>query len=321
MSDLSILKTKDINNITELFDIHNDFMKMKKVGWIFRGQKKEKKNEPLKTSLEKALNSFKINKKEAPIIEKGLVRKFKRHSKVYLKNIPDSYQYMEWFALMQHYRAPTRLQDWTYSFFDAVYMAINDMEDNAEVWAINTNYIEEKAKEIIKRKNNIKNTSYKEDIDDIVKNDACVNIPGLFEKIFMDDLKAFVLPMNPHNLNERLIIQQGIFLCPGDIRKSFYHNLSSNFSLNDVNDDNIRRYRFLDDAKKKKEILQHLQRMNMNNAVLFPGLSGFAESLRTWLAFFPEQPNVLAGDTDYVKKDYLSRMDKCRFVNKTNKKK
>jgi hypothetical protein len=290
-------------------------MSDREVRWIFRGQEKEQDNNLLKTSLEKAIDSFKIEMKKAPEIEKGLLRKFKRHSAIYLKHTPVFYDYMEWFALMQHYGAPTRLQDWTYSLFVAVYFAVNDMKRDAEVWAINTNYIEKRAIKIIKEKAKFKNASDAE-MKKKIRNDSCAHMPRLFEEIFMKDPKPFVLTMNPHNLNERLIIQQGIFLCPGDITKSFYKNLRATFKSHkgtSINE-HIRRFRITDDADKKKEILRHLQRMNMNNATLFPGLSGFSRSLRTWLAFFPEEAKVLMGHNDDVMEYLYSKEKPCQML-------
>jgi hypothetical protein len=37
---------------------------------------------------------------------------------------------------------------------------------------------------------------------------------------------AFVIPVNPFMLNERLVIQQGLFLCAGDISIPFEDNLA-----------------------------------------------------------------------------------------------
>jgi hypothetical protein len=306
---------QDIQDMDDLFKIHIEFMDDRKVRWIFRGQEKEQDNNLLKTSLEKAIDSFKIERKKAPEIEKGLLRKFKRHSSIYIEHIPVFYDYMEWFALMQHYGAPTRLQDWTYSFFVAVYFAVNDMKKDAEVWAIDTKHIEESAIKIIKKKAKFKNTS-DEEMKEKIKNDSCAHIPRLFEEIFMNDPKPFVLTMNPHNLNERLIIQQGIFLCPGDITKSFYKNLRANFESHKGTSINkhIRRFRITDNVDKKKEILRHLQRMNMNNATLFPGLSGFSQSLRTWFAFFPEEHKVLTGHNDDVMEYLYSKEKSCQML-------
>jgi hypothetical protein len=213
---------------------------------------------------------------------------------------------------MQHYGAPTRLQDWTYSFFVAVYLAVNDMEENAEVWAIDTDYIKKNAIKKIKEKVKFKEKT-EEEIREIIRNDSCAVIPEYFEDIFMKEPKPFVLPMNPHNLNERLIIQQGVFLCPGDISEKFLCNLEECFPEPNSVNKNIRRFKIENNKKIKKQILMLLQRMNMNNATLFPGLSGFSESLRTLLAFRPQKDvGMLAGPPQLVK-DYLSEIAKVKL--------
>jgi len=137
----------------------------------------------------------------------------------------------------------------------------------------------------------------------------------------MDEQVPFVLPMNPHNLNERLIIQQGVFLCPGDISQEFEDNLRANFSdsyrkliENDlINKKNIRRFSITNTAGKKKKILQSLQRMNMNNATLFPGLSGFSKSLRALVAFpLKDDGGMLAQTPEFVI-EYLYNINKCNY--------
>jgi len=51
------------------------------------------------------------------------------------------HHFVEWLALMRHYGAPTRLMDWTWSFYVAVFFAMHDIppesEDNCAVWALN----------------------------------------------------------------------------------------------------------------------------------------------------------------------------------------
>jgi hypothetical protein len=65
--------------------------------------------------------SFGIDLGKAPRIESGLLRRFKRQAHHYISNPPEENDPLEWLALMQHYGAPTRLLDWTYSFFVALY--------------------------------------------------------------------------------------------------------------------------------------------------------------------------------------------------------
>ena len=51
---------------------------------------------------------------------------------------------------------------------------------------------------------------------------------------------------------------------------------------------------------------------DLAGTTLFPGLSGFSESLRTWLAFFPEEDKVLTGHSEDVMK-YLYSKEKLKF--------
>ena len=64
---------------------------------------------------------------------------------------------------------------------------------------------------------------------------------------------------------------------------------------------NLLKYDIEDSPRLRKEIIQNLLRMNMSRATLFPGLDGFAQSLRNWLAF-PDVLKLLPPDSDYVKK-------------------
>lgn len=124
------VEPEEIKELSQLFDLHRQFMpnerNVAEEDWIFRGQKID---EGLKTSLEQTINDYGLSMEDAPKIEGGLMRRFKRQSTSYLKTIPAEGNYMEWFALMQHYGAPTRLHDWTYSFFVAVYFAVNRLKD------------------------------------------------------------------------------------------------------------------------------------------------------------------------------------------------
>jgi hypothetical protein len=71
----------------------------------------------------------------------------------YTLHTPEADNVMEWLALMRHYGAPTRLLDCTYSFFAAVYFALEDFElEDAEgecaVWALNSDWIAERVGKI-----------------------------------------------------------------------------------------------------------------------------------------------------------------------------
>ena len=103
--------------------------------WLFRGHADNSK--PLATTLERAADRFAIPWSELPERELGLIRRFKRQLYHYTHDVPDKGNYIEWLAIMQHYGAPTRLLDWTRSFFAACFFAIDRSDTEAAVWVLN----------------------------------------------------------------------------------------------------------------------------------------------------------------------------------------
>jgi hypothetical protein len=76
-------------------------------------------------------------------------------------------------------------------------------------------------------------------------------------------------------LNERLTVQRGVFLAPGDVTVSFVDNLTaltgwdfeSNVTCFTIRPDRI------------SKLSEELRDANINDATLFPGLDGFTKSL------------------------------------------
>lgn len=300
---MSDLRAEPCDKFSDVIKLTKKFASRPKKlrSWVFRGQRKASWH--LETSLERQLNEFALPLKDAPEIERGLLRKFRRHCGNYISDVPDWGNYMEWFALMRHYGAPTRLLDCTYSFFVALFLTIIEARKNFALWAFDAGAFDNKACEILgpQKARLIKrgpqydpNLQFEED----------------FSEIFMSQSKQrFVCAMNPYKFNERLVIQQGVFLCPGDISESFEDNLVNMFDSSSEFNNNVKKYVFKYSIELKKEIIFYLQKMNMNRATLFPGLQGFAESLSTMLAF-PDVTTVLPEDSEYVRKRYAAKWPK-----------
>ena len=278
----------DITNYEDLYKWYKKLTKDKDTEpakgegtWIFRGLSDSIHD--LKTTLERAINDTDgLDLNNAIDIESGLLRRFKRGAKSYLSHIPKDNDYMQWFALMQHYGAPTRLLDWSYSFWVAVFIAVEKAKHNGKcrVWAYNT-------------KANKKLDSFFSNSEEIkcaqrIKTDDPNGLKAKnFETVFLRQLPiSFVCSVNPHDFNERLAIQQGVFLCPGNIKKSFEENLRSTFDNDDKKIKNHLKCISIDlNGGFKNKILKMLHRMNMNYATLFPGLEGYARSMKSLLAF------------------------------------
>ena len=271
-----------VRNWEQLINIYETYFHREGRGeeqWIFRGQGSSRWG--LQSSLDRTLATFVINQSEASRLEQGLLRRFKRQCYHYITDTPQEHDDLEWLALMQHHGAPTRLLDWTYSFFVALYFAVEDADKCSRavaVWAFNTEWMKKPFEALL--------SSYP-DARSCWKDDEAILQACTFKKLF---LRHGPIPLvgavTPRRMNERLTIQQGTFLCPGDVKQTFAENIISLLSKGKSESKaNFVKLVIYMDMQTRKDILLRLQHMNMNRASLFPGLDGFASSLKTLMVF------------------------------------
>ena len=240
--------------------------------WIFRGQSEDK---PLRTTLERGLLSWGIGLTRGPAIERALVREFRRRlrGEEYTR-VEDNTLYC--LALMQHHGAPTRLLDCTYSLFVAAQMAIKEGEKQKDhvIWCFNPSWMDTHFETLFGK---IKAQEHDKERTD-----------KTFVPIYMpcDNVKSFVHQENPFLLNERLTIQQGLFLCPGNTGQPFLENLCA--MDGSKSEDNVYKLRLKLTHTERAVFARMLKRMNLSSAALFPGLDGFARSLGEHLFHFNE---------------------------------
>ncbi|OHB60069.1 MAG: hypothetical protein A2167_08420 [Planctomycetes bacterium RBG_13_46_10] len=273
--------------------------------FIFRGQGP---HGDLKTSIERAFEEFEIDGNERPKFEKQLIRSFQRKAPYHLKGVgvPTLDNTLEWLSLMQNHGAPTRLLDWTYSFYRALYNAISkssrsrkDKLWESELWVMNTrwftNKTENKMRESInkapqsteeerERMEELLNflDNAKEEVKDY-KGLLANNRSKMVQYLMGEEPLPLVYNVTPIGLNERIIYQQGTFVLPGDITKCFMQNLEP-YKKNNCKD-HLFRIAIKLEHQGRNRIIEELNDMNINEAVLFPGLDGFARSLWMELAF------------------------------------
>jgi hypothetical protein len=200
-------------------------------------------------------------------IEADFVAEFQRGARNYLSRDETPQHLIEWLALMQHHGAPTRLLDFSRSPFIAAYFAfeicVPGTERQLAIWAINVKFLLTKAMEMLQQ-------DYGEELKD------CKHInEQLFEKLFYENTRSMVFPVEPFRMNRRYSLQQSIFVSTGNSYEPFMKQLE-----------------FLDSyisqaviklelpTMLKKEVLRDLQTMNLNRASLFPDLDGYAASLK-----------------------------------------
>ncbi len=260
--------------------------------WIFRG---DKSGAVLETQLERAFRDYDVPEAKMRQYEMEMIREFQRKGGLYLDREPDKDDVLEWLAIMRHYGAPTRLIDWTYSFYVAVHFALaNDLE--GVVWAFDAAKVNKP--ELVRTA--IAGHGGGPHLDELQRRlsgmDNVLTVRQQWDKL--DDLAIasylllterpvpLVFALNPFRLNRRLIIQQGLFLISGDIRLSFVENLRHSYGRDDRTiARHMHRIVLRPDKKERNRILRELRSMNIMTEVLFPDLSGFARSLVNRLAY------------------------------------
>lgn len=174
---------------------------------------------------------------------------------------------------MQHFGAPSRLLDWTHSFYVGLYFAIKDLDQGsngeAALWAVDWRWVESEihgaSKPIFDKDRNLQKLNH-------------------FRELLGPNTKPGILKVNAFRLNARLVVQQGTFLASKDISKPFEENLDQVLAIaKDASNNRVIKVRISDHARN--EVLQRLIRMNINEASLFPDLQGFSSSLKHLLVF------------------------------------
>jgi hypothetical protein len=224
--------------------------------WIFRGQANA--DWGLETSIERT--DFKWTNQKAELV---LISEFQRgvHNFVDDKRLPQNL--LGWLALMQHHGTPTRMLDFTTSPYVAAYFALSEMEKSSAIWAINNSWLSKETKKRITEKDYY--TSYGQ-VD--------FNNDYIFEKTILKNEFNFVTKVSPHERNQRIYYQQGLHVVPGNTSISFMENLKSMSNL----EENVEKIKLAPELRF--EALQDLLNMNINRATLFPGIDGFAISVK-----------------------------------------
>ncbi len=236
--------------------------------WIYRGQSEDW---PLKTSLERACERSNIKLHDAPSLEQSLITNFRRR---YDGNdqqfvLSDTLYCL---ALMQHHGAPTRLLDWTYSPYVALYFALEFSYGSSVVWCVNQMWWSKKARLIMGDRRYEQRNKYE------TRNDAS------FIPLYMNEKPYKMVGLeNPFFFNQRLNIQQGVFLCSGNVAVSFEENLKALEEWQNANA--VIKIQCEMSIEDRLRALKELHKMNIHRESLFPGLDGFAQALshRLWL--------------------------------------
>jgi hypothetical protein len=174
---------------------------------------------------------------------------------------------------------PTHLLDFTLSPYVALFFALRERPTgcgecspaHAALWAIHHVVLQSFAKKTLGIKSSAGGAELRTALDNLVRQDADVQ---------------FVAPIQPFLMNERLAAQQGIFLCPSTLTlpMDILFSQPADFRLfvdpkeKKISDSFARK--LIIPFSQRPDILRELNRMNINSASLFPGMDGYARSIR-----------------------------------------
>jgi len=173
--------------------------------WIFRGQRDSSWG--LNTSLDRATSL--IPKQMA---EHLVYRAFTRNAHNYLQAHEMPIDLLEWFALMQHHGAPTRLLDWTHSPYVACLFAVEDAtakNGGSAVWAVDGSWLKQQGRDVIRRhlSNDPKYKAFKKGSDIWDKDD--------FKAVFQEHKLPVVMPAEPYRRMNASRSKTACFSVPG----------------------------------------------------------------------------------------------------------
>src|SRR6516225_6734614 len=215
------------------------------LNWAFRGERDERW--PLYSSLSRYLRDFGVVRRAWAEQESRILRIFKRKAHQFLDKPPDSDDDFQWLALMQHYGAPTRLIDFSWSPYVAAFFALERTLNDGVVWAMNPGAVTSSRAEQPRR------------MDPRVK--------GNLSRYYLKGDHRFIWMGEPHIMNRRLIAQSGTFAVPGVLDVPIEEILSDSGNI---------MAKFAMAHAVRDTGMRELYRMNITYATLFPGLDGLA---------------------------------------------
>lgn len=226
------------------------------VNWIYRGHSDA--DWPLQSTLARRFRAAEIDPRAWPDQEKRILRIFKRKAHLFLDHIPDDQDSFRWLGMMQHHGAPTRLLDFTYSFYVAAFFALESAMKDAAIWAVSLSALSEGWPRVLAGEQ-----------DEIYPN---LRHEGYYEKYFLENNHSFVAFGDPMIMNQRLIAQSGTFIIPSTLTDPVEAILSQS------NPKALVKY-VLHTDKLRTVAMRKLYSMNITYYTLFPGLDGLARSM------------------------------------------
>jgi hypothetical protein len=259
--------------------------------WVFRGLPDSRYDlEPSIVRHDKSMSWF--------TLEKLVAQEFRSHARMHLTSalLPDAGDEFTWLAQMQHYSVPTRLLDFTYSPFVALYFAMSgkgkdERRSHIRLWAVDADAVNNRFKNVTfsadyqARKRAGEKIDRRVKVDDFyTEGDSVTSEILALQDLITESLLArgtrrgemerqgCVAVASPRGFNRRLASQQAVFLV------NCAENLELRESLNKMMESHRAEWCKALDIKTTEipEIEQRLFQMNIHAQSLFPDMEGLA---------------------------------------------
>lgn len=249
---------KDVNTLKDLMErLHS----LKNKNYVFRGQNNSE------YGLEPSIERIEVNKSQTKIdLEENMFTLLKRSVHNYFSK--DSYPNteelnLEWLSLIRHYEATSRLLDFSFSPYVAMFFALIDATNklSCSIFALNVSALNTKSKSILINKSTFP-MGTEDWFNDLITSNK-------------NSTPIAIIASRPNKSNKRINIQQGLFLAQTNLHDSFEDVLfkyDQNWLQKHVVKIKI-------PFELKEEILKELALMNITYETLYPDFQGFFKNL------------------------------------------
>jgi|LauGreDrversion4_2_1035121.scaffolds.fasta_scaffold277880_1 hypothetical protein len=249
------IKEKEIKSVTDFIKEINAFKKDRKKVW-YRGHSES--NYKLEPSI--------YRKPFSASSEEELTNQFKSRAIPYLEKSPSTENYWEWLFIMQHYKIPTRLLDWTESALVALAFAVIYRDNKkrtgknvgAHVWCLDPLKLNSKF-----------NLLDKETVPNITENKNARDLCAKDTTPHTGKLDTPVAVYGPQN-NPRIVGQKGVFtVFPS----------SNNFQFDEsIGDMGLKLV--IKTEENVKSIASELYDLGISESMIFPELDSISSEIK-----------------------------------------
>lgn len=250
--------------------------------YIYRGQSSAEWDIEcsLKRTLEFNRKAYDVDSFDLRVAERKSLKTFKSRAHLYLNDLPNKDDDIAWLSVMQHHGTPTRLIDFSWSFYVSMYFALIGASDDSCIWAIDEGSLRAASARYAGNQHVIDNknsglrygeleASYNS-ANTIMKNNR-------FGEEEEEKESLGVLILEVERQIPRIAIQQGLFLFPCSYNGTFTENLASlALQKRGVCPPIIK---FVIPYENRDDYLMHLAVMNITAETIYPGIDGFAQSI------------------------------------------